>query len=53
MVKVFFPSAAAASLPRQESVAPAAAEPAKNSRRESVLLTGEVFFRPLPRLISM
>ena len=36
MVKVFFPSAAAERTPGRRIVAPAAAEPARNSRRESV-----------------
>ena len=35
MVKVFFPSAAADSAPGRQIVAPTAAEPARNSRRES------------------
>jgi len=43
MVKVFFPSAAAAGSPRKATTAPAAAEPANNSRRESALRT-QVFF---------
>ena len=36
MVKVFFPSAAADSAPGRKIVAPTAAEPARNSRRERV-----------------
>src|SRR5450755_1519648 len=44
IVKVFFPFAAATGSPRKRAMAPAAAEPAKSSRREGVL-RAEVFLR--------
>ena len=43
MVKVFYPSAAAADLPRKTTTAPAAAEPANNSRRETALMVKTFF----------